>query len=98
MVTKASDATEQQKFDEQLETVVELVTEPINQLLQAGEIHPHVIVVAVAKVAGEFAAAFAAARGYDREEVLGDIAEIVLRSGRHYHEALTDETPVAGNA
>jgi len=98
VVTKASDAAEQQKFDEQLETAVELVAKPIDQMLQAREIDPYVIVVAVAKVAGELAAAFAAAGRYDREEVLGDIAEIVRRCGRNYHEALTDETPVAGNA
>ncbi len=98
VASKAGEQAGQPTFDEQLETAVEQVVEPIQRMLQAGEIEPHVIVLAVAKVAGELTAAFAAAGGYDQEEVLGDIAEIVRRSGRDYHEALAEAMPVAGNA
>lgn len=94
----ASEKSEQRTFDEQLETAVELVVEPIQRMLHAGEIEPHIVIFAVAKVAGELTAAFAAAGGYNQEEVLGGIAEIVRRSGRDYHEALAETMPVAGNA
>ena len=97
MVIKAGEKTER-SFDEQAETAIEQVVAPIERMLQAGEIKPHVIVFAVAKVTGELTAAFAEAGGYDQERVLKDIAEVVLRSGRDYHKALTEETPVAGNA
>ncbi len=98
MASEAGEKAERQEFDEQLELALEHVVEPIQRLLHAGEIEPHVIVFAVARAAGELAAAFATANGHDPEEVLGDIAEIVRRSGRYYYDALAEAMPVAGSA
>ena len=63
----------------------------------AGLLSPLLHFALESTVAGELTAAFAAAGGYDQEEVLGDIIEIMRRSGRDYHEALAEAMPVAGN-
>ena len=79
-----------------------MVQQTIGRMLRAGEIHPHVIVLAVARVAGELMGALAAASGHDLDEVLKDSTEIVHQAARNHHEAMQAITaeimPVAGNA
>jgi hypothetical protein len=53
----------------------------------------------VAMAAGPLAAATALASGQDLEEALGELAEVMMRSGRDHHEMLQAELlPVAGSA
>jgi hypothetical protein len=57
------------------------------------------MVLSVAMAAGQLAAATALAGGQDVEETLGELAEVMVRSGRDHHEMLRAELlPVAGNA
>ncbi len=70
--------------------------------VSAGEIHPHVVVLSVARVAGELMGALAAASGHDLEEVLRDSSAIVHQAARNHYEELqaikAELMPVAGNA
>ena len=102
VVTKASEEAELHAFAEQMETATQMVQQTIGRMLRESEIHPHLVVLAVARVAGELMGALAAASGHDLEEVLKDSTEIVQQAARnHYGEvqAVTAELmPVAGNA
>ena len=96
MVTKASEDAEQ------MEAATEMVQQTVGRMLHDGDIHPHVVVLAVARVAGELMGALAAASGHDLDEVLRDSTEIVHQAARNHHEAMQAITaemmPVAGNA
>ena len=96
MTSMENEEAKRQKFEEQLDVAAELLTHPIHRMLQESDTDPHAIVFALARVAGEFTAAFAMASGYDREEVLSDVAKIMRHSGRNYYKALADAMPAAG--
>ncbi len=102
MVTKAGELTEEQEIEQQMQAASAMVQALIGQMLREGAIHPHVVVLAVARVAGELMGALAAASGHDLDEVLKDSTEIVHQAARnHYDEvqAVTAELmPVAGSA
>jgi hypothetical protein len=69
------------------------------ELLQAGRVHPHVLVLATARVAGELGAAMALAGGMPVEAVLDDPAEVMRDARQRHAEALRAvELPVAGSA
>jgi hypothetical protein len=89
-----------QEFGEQLEAAASTVRAAVLQLLQAGEIDPRLIVLAVAQIAGELGAATALVSGrQEAEDLLDELAEVVRQSGRDHHEALKVALlPVAGNA
>ena len=64
-----------------------------------GDVHPQLVVLAVARVAGELGAGAALAGGMDLETMLGELAEVVRQAGREFHETLDLETtPAAGSA
>ena len=94
------EAAEAQEFGEQLEAAADTVRAAVLQLLQAGEIDPRLIVLAVAQIAGELGAATALASGRrEAEDLLDELAEVVRQSGREHHEALKVALlPAAGNA
>ncbi len=102
MVTKASEDAELREFAEQMETATQLVQQTVGRLLREGKIHPHLVVLSVARVAGELMGALAAASGHDLDEVLKDSTEIVHQAARnHYdevHAVKAELMPVAGNA
>jgi hypothetical protein len=57
------DAPDQQELEAQMETAVDAIRETVLRLLREGEVHPQIIVMAAARVAGELGAAAALARG-----------------------------------
>jgi hypothetical protein len=90
---------EEQDLERQLRAATEALREAALRLLQAGEVHPQLIVLATARVAGELAASAALAGGEDVERLLSELAEVVRRAGREHHAALRAELlPVAGSA
>jgi hypothetical protein len=91
--------TEGPDLEEQMEAATDTIRAAALRLLRAGEVHPQLIVMAVARVAGELGAAAALAGGQDHEALLGELADIVRVAGHEHHEVLqTMELPVAGNA
>ena len=69
------------------------------RLLRVGEVHPQLILLAMARVAGELAAAAALAGGEAVEPLLDKLAEVVRHAGREHHATLQAEMlPVAGSA
>lgn len=89
--------------DDELEAQMHAATDAIRaavlRLLQDGDVHPQLVVLALARVAGEVGAGAALAGGMDLETMLGELAEAVRRSGREFREMLEAGTmPTAGNA
>ena len=69
------------------------------RLFRDSDIHPHVMVLALARVTGEVGAGTALAGGQDPEELLGELAEVVRRAGREFQEMLEAEAlPTVGSA
>src|SRR3954462_14972104 len=90
---------EQEELEAQLGTAMEGLQRAVVRLLQESEVHPHLVVLALARVTGEVAAGAALARGRDPEELLGELAEVVRRAGRELREMVEAEAlPTAGNA
>src|SRR3954469_25087404 len=87
---------------EQLRVAAEAIRAAVLRLLQQGDVHPQLLAMAVAGVAGELGSGMALAAGEDAEAVLGDLAEVVREAGRRHGEMLREvavEMPaVAGNA
>jgi hypothetical protein len=69
------------------------------RLFRDSDIHPHIMVLALARVTGEVGAGIALAGGQDSEELLGELAEVVRQAGRGFQEMLEAEAlPTAGSA
>ena len=69
------------------------------RLLQEGEAHPHLVVLALARVTGEVGAGAALASEQDPEQLLDELAEVVRQAGRGFLEMLeAGEMPTVGNA
>ena len=102
MVTKTGNPTDEQELVEQMETATQMVQQTVGRMLRAGEIHPHLVVLSVARVAGELMGALAAASGHDLDEVVKDSSEIVHQAARNHYDELqatkAELMPVAGNA
>ena len=67
---------------------------PSRRLLQDGEVHPQLVVLAAARFAGELGADVARIGDVDLETVLGDLADLVHEAGRAHAE----ELPTVGSA
>ena len=99
VTSKIGEEAEQRELEAQMQAATEMVERVIQRMLHEGEIHPQLIVLAVARVAGGITAAAALASGEDIDKMLGDVTEHVRQAGHAYHEALRAEMmPVAGNA
>jgi len=73
------------------------VRKAVLRLLQDGEVHPQLVTIAVARIAGELGAGIAQAGGMDLETILADVIEVVRKAGRTHHELLrVEELPLAG--
>src|SRR6059058_3957139 len=93
------DETEVRDLEAQMCLAMERVQKAVLRLLQDGEVHPQLVVLAVARVAGELGAGIAQAGEMDLEMILADVTEVVRKAGRSHHELLrAEELPVAGNA
>ena len=93
------DTDERDELEEQLWTATEGLQRTVMRLFQESDIHPHVMVLALARVTGEVGAGTALAEEQDPEELLGELAEVVRRAGREFQETLRAEAmPTAGNA
>src|SRR3954447_34488 len=67
--------------------------------VQEGRFQLQLVVLAVARIAGELGAGIAQAGGMDLETILADVTDVVRKAGRSHHELLRAELlPVAGNA
>jgi hypothetical protein len=81
-----------------MRAATEALRATVLRLLHVGEVHPQLILLAVAQVTGELAAA-ALVGGEKLEKLLGELAEVVRHAGREHHQTLQAEMlPVAGNA
>src|SRR3954469_26079227 len=90
---------EQNEFQEQLWTATEGLQRTVMRLFQDSDIHPHVMVLALARVTGEVGAGTALAEEQDPEKLLGELAEVVRQAGREFRETVEAEAlPTAGNA
>jgi len=90
---------ERRDAKDQVRAALEAMQGTALRLLQDGETHPQLMTVAAAMAAGQLAAATALAGGQDLEETLGELAEVMMQSGRDHHEMLQAELlPVAGSA
>ena len=99
MANETGEDTEQRELEAQMQAATEMVERVIQRMLREGEIHPQLIMLAVARVAGGITAAAALAGGEDIEKMLGDVTEHVRQAGHAVHDALRAELmPVAGNA
>ena len=100
MRNKADDErAEARELGEQMEAATDAIRAAVIRLLREGEVHPQLIVMAVARVAGELGAGAALAGGQGLETLLDELAEVVREAGREHHEALQAlELPVAGRA
>jgi hypothetical protein len=96
MTNKAAD---DQDFETPMRAVTEALRETVLRLLRVGEVHPQLIVLAMARVTGELAAAAALAGEEELESLLGELAEVVRYAGREHHATLqATMLPVAGSA
>ena len=94
-----NEAAKDQDLEAQIGAATEALRETVLRLLHAGEVHPQLIVLAVAQVTGELAASAALAGGEELEPLLGKLAEVVRHAGREHHQTLQAERlPVAGSA
>ncbi len=94
-----NEASQDQDLEAQMRAATEALRETVLRLLRVGEVHPQLIVLAVARVAGELAASAALAGGESVEPLLGELAEVVRHAGREHQQTLQAEMlPVAGNA
>ena len=94
------EAAKAEELGEQLAAATDAIRAAVLQLLQAGEVDPRLIVLAVAQMAGELGASTALASGrQEAEDLLDELAEVVRQSGRDHHEALKVALlPAAGSA
>src|SRR4051794_39417877 len=93
------DTDEQDELEAQFRTAAEGLQRTVMRLFQESDIHPHVMVLALAQVTGEVGAGTALAEKQDPEELLGELAEVVRRAGREFQEMVQAEAlPTAGNA
>jgi hypothetical protein len=95
----AGEGSEGRDAEDQVRAALEAMQGTALRLLREGETHPQLMVLAAAMAAGQLAAATALAGGRDLEEALGELAEVMVQSGRDHHEMLQAELlPVAGSA
>ena len=102
MVTKGGEETAEQDEDEleaQFWTVTGELQRTVMRLFQDSDIHPYLVVLALARVTGEVGAGTALAGEQDPEELLDELAEVVRRAGREFQETVQAEAmPTTGNA
>ena len=91
------DTDERDELEVQFQTAMEGLQRAVMRLFRDSDIHPHVMVLALARVTGEVGAGTALAGGQDPEELLGELAEVVCQAGREFHEMVRLKAPPAGD-
>ena len=90
---------EQDELEAQFQTATEELQRAVMRLFQDRDIHPHLVVLALARVTGEVGVGTALAGEQDPEELLDDLAGVVRRAGREFQETMQARAmPTAGNA
>ena len=88
-----------QEADEQIEAATNAIRATLLRLLREGEVHPQVIILALATTLGEFAAGVALATREDVGPMTDDLAALVREVVCEHHETLRMiELPAVGNA
>ncbi len=95
----AGDEPEQPELEAQMEAATKAIRAVVLRLLQEGQMHPQLLILAVTQIAGELGASAALASGQEVEELLGELAKVLQQAGRDHHETLQAlALPVAGSA
>lgn len=84
----AEKGPDQQELDVLMQTATDALRATCLRLLRKGEIYPHIIVMAVARVIGELGATAALAVGQGIDELLGEVGSIVQQAGQEHGELL----------
>jgi hypothetical protein len=93
------ETAEQEELEAQFWTATGELQKAVMRLFQGSDIHPYLVVLALARVTGEVGAGAALAGEQDPEELLGELAEVVRRAGREFQEMVQAEAlPTAGDA
>ena len=93
------EAGREEALGAQIEAAADAIRAAVLRLFHEGEVHPWVIILAAARVAGELGASAALAGGQDVEGLLDELAGVMRQAGRDQAETLRAEgLPVAGNA
>src|SRR3954454_17750126 len=99
MVAKGEETDERDELEAQFQTATEELQRAVMRLFQDRDIHPHLVVLALARVTGEVGVGTALAGEQDPEELLGELSEVVRRAGRGFQETIQARAmPTAGNA
>jgi nucleotide-binding universal stress UspA family protein len=94
-----ADETEQHELEAQLQTATKALQKAVMRLLQDRDIHPHLVVLALARATGEVGAGTALADEQNPEELLDDLAKVARKAGREFHDMVRLEAaPGAGSA
>jgi hypothetical protein len=92
-------AAQERQLEAEMQAAVEGVQGAVRRLMHEGSVDPRLILLAMARVMGELAAASALAEGLDAEEMLGEVGELVRQAGREgLDELRAAGLPTAGNA
>jgi hypothetical protein len=93
------ETAEQDELEAQFQTATEELQRAVMRLFRDRDIHPHLVVLALARVTGEVGAGTALAGERDPEELLGELAGVVRQAGREFQEMIqAGAMPTAGNA
>ena len=84
----AEKGPDQQELDVLMQTATDALRATCLRLLREGEIYPHIIVMAAARVTGELGATAALAVGQGIDELLGEVGGIVQQAGQEHGELL----------
>src|SRR3954470_2075358 len=91
------ETAEQEELEAQLQTATGELQRAVMRLFQDSDIHPHLVVLALARVTGEVGAGTALAGERDPEELLDDLAGVVRRAGREFQEMVRLKAPPVGD-
>ena len=92
-----ADETQQHELEAQFQTATGELQRAVMRLFQDSDIHPHLVVLALARVTGEVGAGAALAGEQDPEELLGELAGVVRRAGREFQEMVRLKAPPVGD-
>jgi hypothetical protein len=92
-------ADERGELETEFRRATEGLQRTVMRLFRDSDIHPYVMVLALARVTGQVGAGTALAEEQDPEEMPGELAEVVRRAGREFRETLeAGALPTTGNA